>query len=88
MTDDASQDWISIKLVEDEEQAEVIGGFLRSQDIPCQLDSRYSHEFPSHVGSLGEIEIMVPPDRAEEARELLESRDAPAGGGDADDTES
>ena len=88
MTDDANQEWISIKLVEDEEEAELIGGFLRSQDIPCQLDSRYSHEFPSHVGSLGEIEIKVPPDRADEARELLESRDAPGGDGDTADSAS
>jgi len=85
MTDDANQDWISIKLVEDEEEAELIEGFLRSQDVPCALDSRYSHEFPSHVGSLGEIEIMVPPDRAEEAKALLESSEAPGASGGSDD---
>ncbi len=85
MTDDANQEWISIKLVEDEEEAELIEGFLRSQGIPCQLDSRYSHEFPSHVGQLGEIEVKVPPDQADEARALLDSRDAPDDGGDGPD---
>lgn len=88
MTDDANQEWISIRVVEDEEEAELIEGFLRNQGVPCQVDSRYSHEFPSHVGGLGEVEVMVPPDRAEEAKALLDSRDVPDDGADADDAES
>jgi len=75
MTDYANEEWLSIKVIDDEEEAELIEGFLRSQDIPCQLDSRFSHEFPTHVGQLSEIELKVPASRADEARELLEGRD-------------
>ncbi len=75
MTDQASEEWLSIQVIDDEEEAELIEGFLRSQDIPCQLNSRYSHEFPTHVGHLSEIELKVPASRVDEARELLEGRD-------------
>lgn len=75
MTDYANEEWLSIQVIDDEEEAELIEGFLRSQDIPCQLDSRYSHEFPTHVGQLAEIELKVPASRAEEARKLLEGRE-------------
>lgn len=80
MTEHANEEWVSIHLIQDEEEAEIIEGFLRSQDIPCELDSRYSHEFPAHVGQLGEIEVKVPESRAQEARELLASRDLSGSG--------
>jgi hypothetical protein len=78
MTDYANEEWLSIKVIDDEEEAELIEGFLKSQDIPCELDSRYSHEFPTHMGRLSEIELKVPESRAREARELLESREEAA----------
>lgn len=76
MTDYADEEWLSVVVVEDEEQAELIEGFLESEGIPCELDSRYSHEFPTQLGQLGEIDVRVPASRAEEARRLLEARDA------------
>ncbi len=75
MTDYANEEWLSIKVIDDEEEAELIEGFLQSRDIPCQLDSRYSHEFPTHMGHLAEIEVKVPESVAQEARALLESRE-------------
>lgn len=79
MTDYANEEWLSILVIEDEHQAELIEGFLKSRNIPCQIESRYSHEFPTHMGQLGQIELKVPESRAEEARALLESREAPGG---------
>lgn len=75
MTDYADEEWLSIVVVEDEEQAELIQGFLDSEGIPCQIESRYSHEFPAHVGQLGEIDIRVPASRADEARRMVEMRE-------------
>ncbi|HUF78664.1 MAG TPA: DUF2007 domain-containing protein [Thermoanaerobaculia bacterium] len=72
----ADQEWLSIQVVEDEEQAGLIEGFLESEGIPCELDRKYSHEFPTHLGRLGEIEVRVPASRAEAARRLLAAREA------------
>jgi len=76
MTDFTDEEWLSILVVEDEEQAELIQGYLDSEGVPCQVESKYSHEFPAHVGALGEIEVRVPASRADEARRLLEAREA------------
>ena len=72
----ADEEWLSIQVVEDEEQAELIEGFLESEGIPCELDKRYSHEFPTHLGRLGEIDVRVPASRAEAARRALAAREA------------
>jgi Putative prokaryotic signal transducing protein len=76
MSEEADQEWLSIIVVENEEHAELIEGFLRSEGIPAQLDSKYSHEFPAHVGSLGQVEVLVPADRADEAKRLVDEREA------------
>lgn len=84
----SNEEWLSIIMVESEEHAELIEGFLRSEGIPAQLDSRYSHEFPAHVGELGQVEVRVPASRAEEAKRLVEEREAaftpPPESGEAD----
>lgn len=77
MTDQTNnEEWLSIIMVENEEHAELIEGFLRSEGIPAQLESKYSHEFPTHVGHLGEVEVMVPASRAQEAKRLVEERES------------
>lgn len=72
----ADEEWLSIQVVEDEEQAELIEGYLESEGIPCELEKKYSHEFPTHLGRLGEIAVRVPASRAEPARRLLAAREA------------
>ena len=51
-------------------QAEVIRGRLEASGIPALLDSE-SSMLPFSVAEMGEVRILVPSDRAEEARELL-----------------
>ncbi|HEX6200106.1 MAG TPA: DUF2007 domain-containing protein [Thermoanaerobaculia bacterium] len=75
-TDYASEDWLSILVIEGEEEAELIQGFLENEGIPCQIESKYSHEFPTHVGQLAEVDVRVPESRAEEARRALARREA------------
>lgn len=59
-------------------QGEVIKARLEASGIPALLDSE-SHMLPFSVPDMGEVRILVPSDRAEEARELL--------GAEADDEE-
>ncbi len=51
-------------------QAEVIKGRLEASGIPAMLDAE-STILPFSVPDMGEVRILVPVDRAEEARELL-----------------
>ncbi len=51
-------------------QGEVIKGRLEASGIPALLDSE-SQMLPFSVPDMGEVRILVPTDRAEEARELL-----------------
>ncbi len=51
-------------------QAEVIKGRLEASGIPALLDAE-STILPFSVPDMGEVRILVPSERAEEARELL-----------------
>ena len=51
-------------------QAEVIRGRLEASGIPALLDAE-SRILPFSVPDMGEVRILVPSNRAEEARELL-----------------
>jgi len=51
-------------------EAEVIKGRLEASGIPALLDAE-SQMLPFSVSNMGEVRILVPSDRAEEARELL-----------------
>jgi hypothetical protein len=51
-------------------QAEVIRGRLEASGIPALLDSE-SRMLPFSVPDMGEVRILVPSERADEARELL-----------------
>lgn len=75
-TDYASEEWLSVQVIEGEEEAELIQGFLENEGIPCQIESKYSHEFPTHVGHLAQVDVRVPASRAEEARRALARREA------------
>ncbi len=75
MSDYDDEEWVAVKVVEDEEEADLIAGYLRNEDVPCRLESQYSHEFPTHVGQLGVVEVQVPASVADRARLLLERRE-------------
>ncbi len=65
-------------------QAEVIKGRLEASGIPALLDSE-THMLPFSVPDMGEVRILVPTDRAEEARELLEAEAGDEGESDSGD---
>lgn len=68
-------EWLSVKVVEDEVEAELIEGFLQSEGFDAQLDNEYSHTYPTHMGKLGRVAVMVPADQAEEAKRVLTARE-------------
>ena len=64
------EEWVEVAAVGDDEEAQIIAGLLESEDIPCEIEAAPS-PWPENLGALGATRVMVPPDRAEEARELI-----------------
>ena len=63
--------WEVAKVVESNEEATLVVGFLESNGIPAEIESLHVDELPVNVGALGEVRVEVPPDRLAEAQALL-----------------
>jgi hypothetical protein len=74
------EEWEIVKIVGTEEEATVVVGFLRSSGIDAEAESLHASEFPTDLGDLANVNIRVPPDRAEEAKALLNQREDVATG--------
>ncbi len=66
------ENWETAKVVNGEEEAALVVGFLNSNGIEAAAESLFASEFPAEVGSLAEVRIKVPSDRLAEALALLE----------------
>lgn len=78
-------EWVAVTSVGNDEEALLIAGFLQSQGIPCEVEGPSAGTpLPENLGAFGMSRIMVPPDRAAEARQLLDSRE---GGNETDSGE-
>jgi hypothetical protein len=66
-------DWVEVAAVGEDDEAEIIAGLLESEDIPCEIEGAPT-PWPEDLGALGVSRVMVPPDRAEEARALIAER--------------
>jgi hypothetical protein len=80
-TEDESE-WVETVSTGDDEEATLIAGFLKAQGIPAIVEGPTSTAFPEDLGTFGMSRVMVPPDRADEAKQLLanqakEGRDRP-----------
>jgi hypothetical protein len=75
-----AEEWEIVKIVGTEEEAMVVVGFLQSSGIDAEPESLHVSEFPTDIGDLANVNIRVPPDRAEEARALLNQREDVATG--------
>ena len=73
--DESVEDWVEIASVGDDEEAELIAGLLESEDIPCEIEGPSASPWPENLGALGVARVMVPPDRADEARALIAERE-------------
>lgn len=69
-----AEDWVIVKVVGTDEEANVVVGFLENSGIPAEVDSLQSSEFP--LGdSVDEVRVRVPAERADEAAALLNTRE-------------
>jgi hypothetical protein len=69
------REWGIAKVVESNEEAILVAGFLHSNGIPAEVESLHVEELPVNVGGLGEVRVRVPGERLGEARELLAARE-------------
>jgi hypothetical protein len=85
-----SDEWAVVRTVGTDEEAALIAGYLRSCEVPTQVESLLFHQEPVNFGRLGEVRVRVPAERADEARRLLAERDdlEPLADGDGDDDDA
>jgi hypothetical protein len=76
--DDDAEDWVEVASVGDDEEAEIIAGLLESEDIPCEIEGPSATPWPENLGALGLSRVMVPADRAAEAKALIAEREKDA----------
>jgi hypothetical protein len=88
----SAEEWGTAKVVESNEEAILIAGFLGSNGIRAEVESLHVDELPLTVGGLGEVRVRVPAGQMEEALALLARQDAeeaseePASAGDVSDS--
>ena len=73
------ENWEIVRVVNNEEEAILAAGYLRTSGIPAEVESLAISELPVTMGNdMGEVRILVPADRLSEAMTLLDERDASA----------
>jgi hypothetical protein len=83
----SNEEWVEVAALGDDEEAEIIAGLLKSEDIPCEVEGPSASPWPENLGALGMSRVMVPPDRAEEARALIAEREKDAARNLAENTD-
>lgn len=83
---DDNAGWEAIETLNTVSEAELIVGFLRSQGIPAQIESRYFTQEPVNLGTLGKVRVYVPEERLEEARRLLAEQEAQSAEDEVDES--
>ena len=67
------EDWVEVASTAQDEEALLIAGLLESSGIECVVEGPTGGSpWPENLGAIGLSRIMVPPERAAEARALLE----------------
>ena len=80
MVTSRDEEWVEVASTGNDEEASLIAGFLQSNDIENVVElPKGGSPWPENLGAFGMSRVLVPPDRADEARRLIESRrNAPA----------
>jgi hypothetical protein len=78
MVEDDAEDWVEVAAAGDDEEAEIIAGLLESEEIPCEIEGPAATPWPENLGALGLSRVMVPADRAAEAKALIAEREKDA----------
>jgi len=73
------EEWVAVASTGQDEEAMLIAGFLESRDIPCEVEGPAGGSpWPENLGAFGMSRVMVPPERAEEAKAILAKREGEA----------
>ena len=72
------EEWIEVAAANDDEEAEIIAGLLESENIPCEIEGSSASPWPETLGALGVSRVVVPADRAAEAKALIAEREKDA----------
>ena len=72
------EEWVEVAAAGDDEEAEIIAGLLESEDIPCEIEGPSASPWPENLGALGVSRVVVPADRAAEAKALIAEREKDA----------
>lgn len=70
------RNWVTVRTVGTDQEAELIAGFLRARELPAAVESLLFHQEPVTFGRLGEVRVKVPAESRAEAERLLAERDA------------
>lgn len=71
-----SEDWAEVK-VTDSMEAEILKAALESIDIPVVLvGEAVGRIYGITASDLGSVHVLVPPDRLDEARDLIDTSEA------------
>ena len=88
MAEAEDEEWVEVASTGQDEEAMLIAGLLKSEDIPCEIEGPSGGSpWPENLGAFGMSRVMVPADRAAEARALLDRaselpRDEPEASGE------
>jgi Putative prokaryotic signal transducing protein len=70
------EEWVEVASTGQDEEAALIKGLLESEEIPCEVEGPSGGSpWPENLGAFGMSRVLVPPERAAEARALLERRE-------------
>jgi hypothetical protein len=70
----ADEEWILIDTVQGQLQAEILRGLMEAQGIMVWMNSQgAAHAYALSVGTLGAVELLVPTNSADQARQILEA---------------
>jgi hypothetical protein len=73
MAKNDDEEWIEVAATGDDEEAVLIAGLLDSEGIPVEIEGpSAATPFPEDLGAMGLSRVMVPSDRADEAKAVLD----------------
>jgi hypothetical protein len=76
MPEEKDEEWVEVATTGQDEEAALIAGLLESQEIPVEVEGPSGGSpWPENLGAFGMSRVLVPPERAAEARAILERRE-------------
>jgi hypothetical protein len=80
--------WEIVREVGTEEEATIIVGYLRANDVPAEVESVRFNQEPVNFGDMSEVRVRVPDEHRARALELLSDREVDDLGAAADAAEA